>query len=108
MVADTHDFMEYAHKVFNGEVSSEELDADNKLWAIYLPDDNDGQYECSYRLVRLFTWHDFRKGFILVSYTTYRRDLHTGKVWSEGEQRYWYIEKVVGEWKLVGLNPVKA
>ena len=109
MIADTRDFWNYANKVFNGDIPYEELDNENEAWWVYLPRFSDEEYRREYTLSRIFTWHDFHQGYIRVYYDISYYDYETGKRIPSvfREQRIWYIEKIDGEWKLVGLNPVK-
>ena len=106
MIEDTREFMEYADQVFSGEIAYEELVKRTDPWFFFYYD-RDGEYLVEYDLYRVFTWHDFKEGYITILYKFYFYDRITGELeYSTGEVRDFYIEKIDGEWKLVGLNPI--
>ena len=111
MIIDTQRFMRYAHGVFDGSINQDNrTERTGELW-IYMGYANNipNNAEYSYSLHRFLTWHNFQQGFIYVTYNQRYHDKDTGKyVWGIGEQRIWYIEKVDGEWQLVGMNPIRA
>lgn len=110
MVIDTRDLWQYAQRVFSGDISREETDTKGEIWWIYgHPADPERVFDYENTLIRLFTWHDSNKGFISVFYDEKYYDRETGELKrSQKDLRVWFIEKIDGEWKLVGINPVKA
>jgi len=106
MFEDTREFMQYADQVFSGEITYEDLYGKNEDWIVY-NSYRPPEYDVEYRLKRVFTWHNFQKGYIRITYKFYYYDKTTGELdFTSGGTRDLYIEKIDGEWKLVGLNPI--
>lgn len=99
LVFDTRGVMADARAAFlRGETGHGKLD----MYTEYANREETADVHLS--LFRIFTWHNFQHGYILVNYTCKAVDAAGNTVCSSrGIDSCWEIEKTDGRWEVVGI-----
>ena len=106
MEQETDPIMEYAHKIFNGEIPAEETEGTPlDRYNVHHDPRAEQVATIEYQLERLGVWLDGDEGMLWVNYTIRWFDSNEDRIYScSGIDAVWILEKHDGAWTIVDLK----
>ena len=106
MIVDTLSLMSYVKDVFRGKVplGHTENTPERRYNHLSYFENNIMDGEIKFNIVRLFTWHNFKEGYIKVMYTTSAYDKN-GRILYGSHRIFskWMIQKRNGKWVIIEI-----